>query len=173
MFVIRQLMQFIDLLHKETGEYQIAAGFVLGLFMGFTPMASLFWAVYVLILVMFRVHVGAALLSYGLFKILSFGLDPLFDKLGVILLSSEGLRGLYTTLFGVPIFPFTRFNNSIVMGSLAISIILSAPFFYFSAWGIRAYRREIVTRIQGTWIWKAWKASKLYQLYDKYQQFVP
>lgn len=171
MLILRQILKLIELLHKETGEKQLASGFVLGVFMGFTPFSSLFWAFYVLVLVLFRANIGAAMLSFGAFKIVSFALDGVFDRLGVILLSSEGLRGLWTTLFHWPIIPFTRYNNSVVMGSVVVSLLLSAPLFFLSVFLIRTYRRQIVARIQGTWIWKAWKASKLYSLYEKYEQF--
>ena len=171
MLVLRQILKLIELLHKETGEKQLAAGFVLGVFMGLTPMGNLFWLGYLVLLILLRFNIGAALLVFGAVKLVSFALDPLFDKLGVILLSSNGLHGIWTALFHMPVVPFTRYNNSIVMGSVVISVILSVPVFYLSIYLIRTYRRQIVARIQGTWIWKAWKASKLYSLYDKYQQF--
>ncbi len=171
MFVIRQILKLIELLHKETGEKQLAAGFVLGIFMGLTPLANLFWLSYLVLLILFRFNIGAAMLSFGVVKLASFALDPVLDKLGVILLSSNGLVAIWTTFFHMPVVPFTRYNNSVVLGSVVFSILLSVPLFYLAVYLIRTYRKQVVARIQGTWIWKAWKASKLYSLYDKYQQF--
>ena len=171
MLIIRQLLKFIELLHKETGENQLAAGFVLGLFMGFTPVASLFWVGYLLLLIMFRFNIGAAFFAYGVLKVVSFALDPFFDKLGTALLSHSGLGVLWTALFNAPIIPFTRFNNSIVMGSVAVSVLLCIPLYFFMKWAVRRYRAVVVQSIQGTWIWKAFKATKLYQLYEQYERF--
>lgn len=171
MFFIQQILKLLELLHKETGETQLAAGFTLGMFMGFTPLSSLFWAVYVLLLILLRFNFGAAFFAYALFKILSFALDPLFHRLGDALLSAPALHGLWTWAFYVPLVPFTRFNNTIVLGSVVTSLILCVPFFFLSRWAIRKYRVTVVARIKETWVWKAWKATKLFKLYEQYERF--
>lgn len=171
MLIIRQLLKFMELLHKETGENQLAAGFSLGMFMGFTPLASLFWAFYVVCLVIFRINIGAALFAYGILKIISFALDPLFDRVGYAVLSSPALRDFFVSLYQAPIIPFTRFNNTIVMGSVVVSFLTAVPFYFLMKWAIRKYRVVVVQRIRDTWAWKAFKATKLFQLYEQYEKF--
>lgn len=171
MLIIRQLLKFMELLHKETGENQLAAGFALGLFMGFTPMGSLFWAAYLVMLIMFRINIGAAFLSYGVLKVLSFALDPIFDRVGYSVLSLPSLRGLFVAAYQAPILPFTRFNNTIVMGSLVVSFLMAIPFYFAMKWAIRRYRVIVVQKIKDTWMWKAFKATKLFQLYEQYEKF--
>lgn len=170
MLIVRQLLKFMELLHKETGESQLAAGFALGLFMGFTPMGNLIWAGYIVILIMFRINIGAAFLSYGVLKLVSFALDPVFESVGYSVLSMPSLRGLFVRAFQAPIVPFTRFNNTIVMGSVVVSLLLAVPFYFGMKYLIRRYRLVVVQRIQGTWMWKAFKTTKLFQLYEQYDK---
>jgi uncharacterized protein (TIGR03546 family) len=61
------------------------------------------------------------------YEILSFALDPLFDSLGYYILNINSLNGFYTYLYNLPVVPFTKFNNTVVMGSLVTGIILIIP----------------------------------------------
>jgi len=105
------------------------------------------------------------------FKFFVFILDPAFDAIGFWVLNLPSLQSLFTSLFNMPIVPFTRFNNTIVMGSGVLAILLS-PFVYIgSLYIVKQYRVQVVARYQQTKFWKAVKATSLYQWYYKYDQF--
>ena len=170
MFVTKQIVKFLQLLHSETSRNQLSAGLVLGMFMGFTPMFTLHWMLYWVLLFIFRFNIGAVFLSYGLFKLFSFGFDPVFHKVGIAMLSSASLRGFWVFLYNVSVLPYTRFNNSVVMGSLVICVTAALPFFFLFNLLIEKYRNTVVARFKTTWLFRAWKASGLYSLYAKYNQ---
>jgi len=171
MVLLRQLFKFFELLHSETSPHQLCAGFVVGMFMGFLPASNLLWLGMVMTLFLFRVNIAAALLSYALFLMVSFFLDPAFDKLGLAILTQAGLKPLWVTFYNAPLIPFTRFNNTIVMGGLAISLILAVPLFFISRTLILNYREVVVRRFRASIVWRTWTATKLYRLYARYLQF--
>ena len=101
---------------------------------------------------------------------LAYFLDPLFHAVGQSVLELEALRPLYTFLYHLPIIPMTRFNNSIVMGTLVLALILSPVVFVGSRKLIEKYRQEVVQRFQNTKFWKAVKATAFYKWYAQYEQ---
>lgn len=171
MFLLNQLFKFLELLHSETSTHQLSSGFVLGLFVGFTPMFTLFQALYLTLMLFLRINIGAVFLSAALFELMSFFLDPVFDSVGLHLLRSEWLQPLWTSLYAFPVIAYTFFYNTVVMGSVALAGLLGLPLFFASNWLICRYRVTVVSRIKTTWVFRAWKSSKLYPLYAKYTEF--
>jgi uncharacterized protein (TIGR03546 family) len=136
-----------------------------------TPVLSLQSLLVFFILFFFRIQIGAALTAAFFFKFIAFLLDPIFDFAGRKVLEMHALEGLFTTLYNMPVVPFTRFNNSIVMGSGVITILLSPIVFIISKRLILQYREKVVARFKDTKVWKAVQATKFYQWYYKYEQY--
>src|SRR3989344_3974213 len=130
--LLKQLFQFIKLLNSDTGTNQIAAGIAAGFILGMTPALSLQTILVFFCIFFFRIQIGAAFVSAFFFKFIAFILDPVFHDLGFWFLNLPSLQSTFTSLYNMPIVPFTRFNNTIVMGSGVLSIILS-PFVYLAA----------------------------------------
>lgn len=166
--LIKQLISLIKLLHSDTGQIQIASGLAFGVFLGFAPFLSLQTLLVLFIVFIFRVQLGAAFLSAFFFKFVAFLLDPVADSLGRWALESPGLRGLWTTMYNVPLLPMTRFNNSINMGSFIISIILCPILFFIFKKLILQYRTKVVQSFEQSKFWKLFKSSKFYFWYSKY-----
>lgn len=164
----KQIINLIRLLHSETGQNQIASGLAFGVFLGFAPFLSIQTFLVLLIVFLFRVQLGAVFLSAFFFKFIAFLLDPVADTLGRRALESETFKVLWTTMYNKPLLPMTRFNNSIVMGSFIISLILCPILFFLFRKLIVQYRSQIVVRIESTKAWKAFKATKVYEWYLKY-----
>lgn len=166
--LLKQLLNLIKLLHSENGTTQIAWGLTLGVFLGFSPFFSLQTILVLMILFFFRVQFGAAFLSAFVFKFIAFLIDPLADVLGRWTLEHSSLRSLWTVLYNMPIIPYTRFNNSIVMGSFVFALITS-PFLYFMfIYLVKKYRTTVVAKFEESKAYKALKASKFYLWYAKY-----
>ncbi len=167
--LLKQLYNFIKLLHSETGTNQLAAGLALGVVIGFSPILSLQGLMIFVILMIFRIQMGAAFLSGFFFTFVAFILDPVADSLGRWILENPSLRPTFVSLYNMPIVPLTRFNNSIIMGSGVISILLIIPLFFGFKFSVIHYRSTVVERVKGTKYWKAFQASSFYQWYAKYQ----
>lgn len=169
--ILKQLFAFIKLLNSDTGNISLAMGMTCGFILGMTPVLSLHSLLIFLILFFFRIQIGAALITAFFFKFVAFLLDPAFHAVGSKVLEIESLQAIYTTLYNLPIIPFTRFNNSIVMGSAVITIALSPLIFLISQFLIVKYRVTVLARFKQTKFWKAIEATKFYQWYYKYDQY--
>ena len=169
--ILKQLFAFIKLLNSDTGNISIAMGMTCGFILGMTPVLSLHSLIVFLILFFFRIQIGAALVTAFFFKFIAFLLDPVFHYVGSQVLEMESLREFFTTLYNMPIVPFTRFNNSIVMGSAVVTFALSPLVFIASQFFIIKYRETVVARFRGTKLWRYIEATKFYQWYYKYEQY--
>lgn len=169
--ILKQIFAFIKLLNSDTGTISLAAGMTCGFILGMTPVLSLHSMLIFILLFFFRIQIGAALLMAFFFKFVAFLLDPLFHAAGSAVLEMSSLEGLFTTLYNMPIIPYTRFNNSIVMGSAVITFTLSPFVFILSRKLIIKYRATVVERFKETKLWKAVKATGFYKWYYKYDQY--
>lgn len=168
--LLKQVFAFFKLLNSDKGTTSIALGIVCGMFLGFSPGLSLQTLVIFVLLFFFRIQMGAAFLTAVGFKAIAFGLDPFFDRIGGQVLELEALRPAFTDLSQVPLLPFTRFNNSIVMGSGVVALALALPLYWISKRLVAAYRDRVVARFEKTKFWKVLKATSFFQWYAKYEQ---
>ena len=126
MFFLKLLKQVIVIFQTDISPNQVAWGFALGAILGLVPNMFMKLVLFIVIM-MFRVNISAAFFFFFVYEILSFALDPLFDSLGYYILNINSLNGFYTYLYNLPVVPFTKFNNTVVMGSLVTGIILIIP----------------------------------------------
>lgn len=169
--MIQQIIGLIRIIHSETDPRQISLGFALGMIPGLTPLTSLHNLLVLLAILFFRVNIGAAMLSWGVFKILAYALDPLFHPIGLFLLTGVAfLQGLWTTLYNAPLVPYTRFNNSIVMGSLVFSLLAFYPVYWGGRFMVVKYRETWMERFNRLRIVQVFRASDLYKWYSRYSK---
>jgi uncharacterized protein (TIGR03546 family) len=167
--IFKQIYAFLKLLNSDTGTNSLAWGLSLGLILGFSPILSLQGLAFVLIILFFRVQIGAAFLSAFFFKFVAYLLDPVTDLLGRWVLENPDLKEVFTSLYHMPLVPLTRFNNSIVMGSGVLAIALLVPSFFVFRWMVVRYRQTVLERVRNSKWYKALKASPIAQLYEKYR----
>lgn len=168
--ILKQIFAFLKVLNSDTGENQIAVGVACGLILGFAPVFSLQTLLMIIVLFFFRVQLGAAFSSSFFFALMAWMLDSLFDKVGGVILELDSLKSLFTTMYNMPIVPFTKFYNSIVMGAGVVSIALAPIIFFVSKKLIVKYRVSVLTKFENTKFWKAVKATKFYKWYAKYDE---
>src|SRR4030081_199527 len=141
MFALIKLIQSLfGALHSEGTPGKLAAGIVLGSFLGLTPLFNLHNALIFAALVLLNVSFAGGMLGWGGFVPVGFLLDPLFDWIGHGLLLAESLRGLWTSMYNTPIVPLTNFNNTVVLGSLVFAILFSVPLFFATRVAMISYR---------------------------------
>lgn len=168
--ILKQIFGFLKLLNSETGHHQLATGIAAGFILGMTPMLSLQSFLVFLCIFIFRIQMGAAFLAAFFFAFVAWLLDPVFHSVGSSVLQMEGLQGLFTTMYNVPLLPLTRFNNSIVMGAAVVTIALSPVVYLVSLKLIVKYRETVLAWIKNTKMWKAVKATSLYNWYYTYDK---
>jgi uncharacterized protein (TIGR03546 family) len=169
--MVGQIIKLIKLIHSDRDPRQISLGFALGMVPGLTPITSPHNLLVLLALLFFRANISAAILSWAVFSVLSFALDPLFNQIGLFLLTGVGaLEGFWTTLYNAPLVPYTRFNNSVVMGSLIFSLLAFYPVYLEGRLMVVKYRETFVERFNRWKFVQVLKASSLYRWYSRYSE---
>jgi uncharacterized protein (TIGR03546 family) len=166
MLLFKLLQSLVKALHSEGTPGQLAAGIALGSILGLTPLVNLHNAVVFAAIVLLNVSFPGAMLGWAVFVPVGFLLDPLFDRIGrVLLLETPALTPLWTTLANTPVVPLANFNNTVVLGSLVWALVFLYPVFLASRWGVRRYRDTVGAWIVRTRVYQAVKASSLYNMY--------
>jgi uncharacterized protein (TIGR03546 family) len=166
MFWLQILSNFFKILRAGQTPAQIAGGFALGSIAGLSPHLSLqVLAVWIFILII-NVNLSAAFLGATLFALIAYLIDPLFHRLGYLLLVDvDALRPIWTSLYNAPVAPLTRFYNTVVLGSFVGAAILS-PFVYFGMKSfVVAYRQHIGARVEKWKIYQILSKSALVRWY--------
>jgi uncharacterized protein (TIGR03546 family) len=168
--ILKQIFTFLKLLNSDTGENQLASGIACGLILGFAPALSLQTIIVFILLFFLRIQMGAAFVFAFLFAFIAYLFDPLFHQLGVLVLENESLKPLFTTMFNMPIIPFTKFYNTVVMGAGIASFLLFPVVFFVSKKLIVKYRETVVARFENSAFFKAIKGTVFYKWYSKYNE---
>lgn len=170
--VFRQLFNLAYLLNSERGTRSIASGFACGLILGFSPVLSLQTLLVGMVVLVFRIQFGAALLAMFFFKIISPLLTGLFHGVGAAVLSVDALEPLYVLLYNLPLVPYTRFYNTVVMGAGVVSVLLVVPTYFLFLWLVDRYRRTVLKKLKESRWWTFWKSTALYKWYQKYESIM-
>lgn len=163
--MLRAFARLLKALNSETEPGQISLAFCFSMIVGLTPFMSLHNVLVLLLALLLRVNLSAFILGLIFFSGLAFLLDPFFDRIGLALLTAGSLEGLWTMLYNSALWRIERFNNSVVMGSLFVSLLLFLPLYYTGNLLIRRYRKHLLAWVNKTRIMHAFKASKLYHAY--------
>lgn len=164
--MFKTIAKFLKILNSDAAPGQISLGFAFAMVAGFTPLMSLHNLIVLFLVLVLRVNLASFLLGLALFSALAFALDPLFHRLGLALLTAPALEALWTTLYNSTLWRLERFNNSIVMGSLAVSLALFAPVVGMGNLLVRQYRDHVMQWVLRSRLMQAFQASKLYGYYQ-------
>jgi uncharacterized protein (TIGR03546 family) len=156
MIFLKLLSRLVKILKSGEMPSQIAWGFVLGMVIGFISLRSLLAAFFILLVIILDVNISAAIFAALLFRAISYFAAPLFHTLGYwVLVEAEALHDLWGALYSIPFIPYTRFNNTVVMGSLVVSVVIVYPVFAGAKLLLLNYRKRFVHRV------RTWKVMKI------------
>lgn len=168
MFGLELLAKLFKILRAEDTPNQIAAGFVLGMVIGLTPLMTLHNLIIMVLIAILKVNIGAAVFAFIICSGLAYLLDPWFHGLGYyVLVEMPALKPLFTAWYNYPVIALSRYNNTVVMGSLLVSILLIIPVFPFVKYFVTYYRRHLDPKLQKLKIVQVVKGTKFYRLYEK------
>ena len=168
MFWLKLVTNFIKILREGQTPAQVAGGFALGSILGLSPMFTLQGLLVWLIILVLDVNLSETTFSLGIFALIAYIFDPIFHRFGYFLLIDlNGLKGAWTALYNAPIAPLTRFNNTVVIGSFASSLILFMPIYFGMKKFVIAYRATLGVRMQKIKIYQIIDRSSLIQWYKR------
>ncbi|MDR0390239.1 MAG: TIGR03546 family protein [Spirochaetaceae bacterium] len=146
--MIKPLAKLIVALNGNVKGSQIAAGFAWGLLLGLVPVELIWGVLFLLSFLFFKHNQAAKALGLILFKLLGGLIAVPLDLLGWELLHIEALQPAFTTLYNMPLSPFTRFYNTLVAGGLVAGLVLWIPVFFLGRLAIFGYRNTLAPKIR-------------------------
>ena len=167
------VISIIQVLQGKGSPKQLGAGFAFGAMLGLIPSTSLLNLAVLICMYYFNVNVGMAVLAAILYKVIGIILSRWTDILGYFLLAGiPVLKPFWTLLYNLPIIPWTRFNNTVVMGSFVLSLVLFIPHYHVAKHIMHAYQRVVHPWVEKQLIrfkFIQWvRGTKFYDWYQKY-----
>jgi len=164
MFVVKMFLKFFKILNAEAEPWQIAAGFVVGLFFGLTPLVSLHNLLLLFLLFFVRINFTSALVSWGLFSAASFFTAEVSHRIGWYLLTRDALAPTWRFLSETPVLALFNFNNTVTLGSLLLCIGAAPVVFPAVLFLVTFYRTRLKEKVEKWKIVKIIKMTKLARL---------
>lgn len=141
--MFKKLIKLLKLLNSNSKASQIANSFCIGLILGLMPKNNLLWFMILVFFMFVRIHKACYGLMIIVGALIAPSLDPLFDKVGYAVLTFGPMENAYAWLLNVPVMGFTKFNNTVVAGSLVCGLIAYIPVFFFAEGFIYVWRRFV------------------------------
>lgn len=171
MLIIKYFFKFLKALNSNAAAGQVALGMTFGLVLGIIPVSALHWWVILILMYVTNSNLATGAVFTAVFKLVGMALGPVFDSAGYTVLTNPGLENFFTGLYNIAIVPFTRYYNTVVMGTTLISLILFVPAFFVFRAMVRGYRSGVRDKLAETKLFKTFMklplVGKIIKLYDK------
>jgi len=145
--VFKYIRKFFLALNANAHPGDIAHAAALGLLLAFVPKANLLWVFLFFLTIFIRVNKGAFFITLIAFSFLVPFADVATEGLGYAILTLKPLGGVFAALYNTPFIGLTRFNNTMVMGGLAMGIIAYAPMYALARTFVTWYRKKLQPKI--------------------------
>lgn len=143
-------LKFLKSLSSNSHPGEIAHAVCIGMILGFLPKDNAFWYVLTVFFLFIRINKASMLLFTLLFGLLAHCFDPQFDQLGFYILHIPALEPVFSKLLDIPFVFFTKFNNTIVMGSFAASLMAYIPMYFIARIFIKYWRAFLAPAVRKT-----------------------
>ena len=168
--LLKVIQSLINTLHSEGTPTQMAIGAMLGAALGLTPLMNLHNFIIIVALAVLNVSFGAGMLAMAAFVPIGFMFDPLFDRLGhLLLVDMTSLRPMWTALDNTPLLALASLGNTVVLGSLVTWVVLAIPIFIAVRLFVLHYRAVLAPRMEQSRFYRVISASQIYNVYRWFQ----
>ncbi|MCA9147921.1 MAG: TIGR03546 family protein [Planctomycetales bacterium] len=141
---LRHLMRIFS---KERTPRQLAMGVALGLMIGLVPKGNLIAVMLTMLLLGLKVNLGMGLITAFGVTCIGPSVDRLSHGIGVRAFETPWFYDAMCRAYQLPIVPWTSLNNTVVVGSLCLGLILFYPAYHFSESAASALQP----------VWRRWK----------------
>lgn len=169
MLLLKFLQTLVKALNSDGTPGQVAAGMAIGLCFGLTPLLSLHNIVVLVVAMLTTVSFPGVMLGWAIAVPVGFMLDPLFDAVGLALLTNDALTPVFVWIVNTPVVSLSRLNNTIVLGSLVVWLAALVPTYFLFRVLVSRYRRDIYERLEKSRAFQAVKASKFWNAYELFR----
>ncbi len=161
MFILKQIVKFLSVLNSNKKPDELAGGMAFAFLLALIPAGNLTWWFILFFTYFLKVNFGIEMLFLLIFKLIVFVVAGPQNVLGVWILSQPSLQGIFTSWSNIPIVPFTRFNNGLVMGGFVAGVLLWAPMFFLFKSLVEVYRKKLQNKFANSKFIKAIKKAPL------------
>lgn len=154
LFLYKSFKMLIAAIRGSDSPNQVAFGVALGMMIGLLPKDSLLAYFFGLFVFATSVNLLATSLSAFCFMWIAALCDPLSHQLGHFVLTYPSLQTTWLWLYEQPIVPWTRFNNTVVMGSLLVGLCCMYPVFLVSKSMFIRYAPQVNAWMVRFWLYR-------------------
>ena len=148
--MLKFIVKFLKALNSNSHPGEIAHAVSFGVLLGLMPKTNIFWYIITVFVIFMRINKGALVLSTLIVTLLAPFFDPLLDSLGYWFLTLPKLEPFFADLLDIPFVGYTKFNNTIAMGSLLCGLILYIPVYIIARVIVWLMRNKLVPILRKT-----------------------
>ncbi|MDY6789976.1 MAG: TIGR03545 family protein [Thermodesulfobacteriota bacterium] len=137
------LLKLFKALNSAQTPWQVTFAITLGMVVGLTPLSGIQTVVIFFLAFLLNIHLGLFLASSAFFAGIGYLFDPIFERIGYALLTSQGLNGWWTAWYNNGLMRLSYFNSTLVLGSTVIALLAAAPLYFLLGWSINHYREAL------------------------------
>ena len=145
--MISFIAKILVALNSNSRPGELSSGIAFGFCLALIPGGNLLWAALFCIAFLLKHNLAAMLLSLLLFSPLAALADPLLNRMGYMVLTLPALQDPLAALYAMPVLPWLKFNNTMVMGSFIWSAILWLPVYLLFRFLVVLYRKKVASRL--------------------------
>ncbi len=127
---------------------QIAFGVALGMMIGLVPKGNMTALLLLLVLLATHANLAAGLAAAALFSWVGMWTDRLAHLVGLAVLKAGPVQPVGAWLYDVPLAPWTALNNTVVLGSLLLGLVLFYPVYHLSYLFFDRHRDRIAGKLR-------------------------
>ena len=146
--MLKAIAKLLGAISSNTRPGAIAHAVSCGVLLGFMPKDNLLWYILFIFILFMNIQRGAYALSILLGAAFTVFLDPLFDSVGYSILTVESVKPYYASLLDIPFVAFTKFNNTVVMGSFACGVAAYIPLYVLARLFVWAWRKYLAEKVR-------------------------
>ena len=146
--MLKAIAKLLGAISSNTRPGAIAHAVSCGVLLGFMPKDNLLWYILFIFILFMNIQRGAYALSILLGAALTVFLDPLFDSVGYSILMIESVKPYYASLLDIPFVAFTKFNNTVVMGSFVCGVAAYIPLYVLARLFVWAWRKYLAEKVR-------------------------
>ncbi len=139
-FMVKQFAKFFRALNANSKPSEIAHALCLGVILGLMPKNNVLWYLIFVFFMFVRINKGFYFLAALVVSQFAWIFDDVFNDVGLAVLHYQAFENFFARIIDIPFVGFTRFNNSIVMGSLVVSLVAYIPVFVLGILFVKLWR---------------------------------
>ena len=146
MFIV-WIAKVIAALNANNRSTEIGAAIAYAFLLALIPAGNLLWIALLLLSFFVKINNAMMFVFLAVFSLFAGLFDPVTDFFGYAVLKAGFLAPWWTALANTPFVPWTKFNNTLVMGGLVFGLICFVPLTWLGTALVRAWRSGVRERL--------------------------